>query len=86
MSFGSQTAKITYTCITELAHLCHRYLTMKLRHRIEYTQAYFFRCQRKNVRGNEAFFYNFRCLIPSDKVVLFDSTSDNNAFNKPEFS
>ena len=31
----------TLLIITKLAHLCHRHLTMKLRHRIEFTRAYF---------------------------------------------
>ena len=39
---------------------CHKYLTMKLRHRIEFTRAYFsapnLLCQRKIVRGNQALY------------------------------
>ena len=56
MSLRSHTAKITY--ITQLAHLCHRYLTMTLRNGIEFPRAYFsptnLLCQRKIVRGNQA--------------------------------
>ena len=37
MSLHSYTAKLTE--ITSLAHLCHIYFSMKLRHRIELTQA-----------------------------------------------
>ena len=70
--FGEGYLSQKLTFITELAHVCHIYLTMKLRHRIEFTQAYFsttnLLCQRKIVCGNEVFIW---ILLQKVKVYTY---------------